>query len=95
MHTSIKPVLLAVALMLLSSLAFAQQAQPLTVTLSPQEAQAIATWSSHEIQLACMFGQCAAAGTVTMTIPAKLAAAEKAAQVKAAQAKPAKKDKFK
>lgn len=78
---------LPLALLLLATPAVAQQARPLTVTLTAREAAFINGALSHEIQLACMFGQCAAVNPAALSIPRKLARAEAAAQKAAQKAK--------
>ena len=59
----------------LPSIAFAQE---LTLHLTPEEAQGIVQALSHEMQIACMLGQCGNASIATVTVPRKITAAEQA-----------------
>lgn len=61
----------------LPSIAFAQE---LTLHLTPDEAQGIVQALSHEMQIACMLGQCGNASIATVTVPRKITAAEQVAR---------------
>lgn len=80
-----KRITLAILACLVAIPAMAQQAPlPVTITLSPDEAQGVIGALSHETQLACMMGQCANANAATITVPRAIYIAEQAAQSAAA-----------
>ena len=62
----------------LIALPIAALAQEITLHLTPEEAQGVVQALSHEMQIACMLGQCGNASIATVTVPRKIIAAEQA-----------------
>ena len=74
-----KPMKYALAILLLG-LPLSASAQEITLHLTPDEAQGIVQALSHEMQIACMLGQCGNASIATVTVPRKIIAAEQSAR---------------